>query len=420
MLPKVRIHFPPFHPGQQEVYDAFRKFRFIVLACGRRWGKTTFAVVVAIMMMVRDGANVMWVAPTHRQSQIGWRLAKRIALQINKAFLKAGQKPLIRILEQEKIMVSASGGVIQFRSGEKPHNLRGEGLDVVILDEAAHMKEEVWEESVQPALMDHKGKAIFISTPKGRHNWFYDVFRMAEEYPDEWKAFRRPSWENPRLDPAEIEKMRKRMPLLVFRQEILAEFVEEGALFENVIELATVHPQEAPEPGHRYSMGIDWASPQGQDYTVAMLVDVCCMKQVYYWRSSGLPLYDQRQAIKELYQLWKPYVVFSETNSMGLGQSEGLAMDGVPVFGVYVEGRRKTEMIVNLAMLLSEKKFRLLADPVIIDEFLSFQAKITPTGTIRYYASRKKHDDTVMATALALHAVSQGQVGFGIIEVPGA
>jgi predicted phage terminase large subunit-like protein len=89
---------------------------------------------------------------------------------------------------------------------------------------------DIWQQELRPALADRKGGAMFISTPKG-YNGFYDLWRMAETDPD-WHSWQVPSWENPYLEPAEIEAAKKSLPDLVFRQEFGAEFVQlAGAMF---------------------------------------------------------------------------------------------------------------------------------------------------------------------------------------------
>jgi len=87
------------------------------------------------------------------------------------------------------------------------------------------MREEAWTEALRPALSDRRGRAIFISTPRG-HNWFYDLWMRGQEGNGEWKSWNFPTSANPHIDPAEIEQARLDLPDRVFRQEYLAEFVD--------------------------------------------------------------------------------------------------------------------------------------------------------------------------------------------------
>jgi predicted phage terminase large subunit-like protein len=124
------------------------------------------------------------------------------------------------------------GGWLQFRTAEEPHSLRGEGIDFVAIDEAAHIAnlDELWEQCVRPSLMDRCGDAWFISTPRG-FNYFNELFLRGRDR-DDWSAFQFPTSSNPHIAPSEIEELRGSLPALVARQEIDAEFVQiAGTLF---------------------------------------------------------------------------------------------------------------------------------------------------------------------------------------------
>jgi len=201
--------------------------------------------VVETLRTAATGGKSWWVALSFPVASIGWRLMKQLARQIPQAQIREGEK-----------MIAFPGGFQQVKSADNPDSLRGEGLDLVVIDEMAHMKnwDEVWKQVLRPALSDRRGRGLFITTPKG-HNHAYDLFQEAEGKKD-WAAFRFPSWDNPFLDPQEIEDARQDLPDLIFRQEYGAEFVQlAGALIKREwLEII----EEAP-PG-RYVRGWDLAA----------------------------------------------------------------------------------------------------------------------------------------------------------------
>ena len=67
--------------------------------------------------------------------------------------------------------------MIAVRSAYHPDRLRGEGLDLVVLDEAAYMEARVWSEIVRPMIAQSRGSALFLSTHRG-HNWFRDLYKI--------------------------------------------------------------------------------------------------------------------------------------------------------------------------------------------------------------------------------------------------
>jgi predicted phage terminase large subunit-like protein len=145
----------------------------------------------------------------------------------------AEQIPGAIIHQQQKSIQFSNGGWVQFKSAEEPDGLRGEGLDFIIIDEAAHVKklQEIWEQCLRATLSDRKGRAMFISTPRG-FNFFHDLYKRAET-DTEWASFHFTSKDRPSFDPVEYAAACAELPALVARQEYGAEFVQlAGALFK--------------------------------------------------------------------------------------------------------------------------------------------------------------------------------------------
>lgn len=124
--------------------------------------------------------------------------------------------------EVERRIVLPGEGSVTVRSADDPDALRGAGLDGVVLDEAASMKEEAWKEAIRPALADKQGWATFIGTPKG-FNWFHDLFERAGQGGD-WARWQRPSWDNPLVTPEELKSVRMEIGAFAYSQEIEADF----------------------------------------------------------------------------------------------------------------------------------------------------------------------------------------------------
>lgn len=222
----IQLRPPPLHPGQQEVFDSTARFK--VVCCGRRWGKTHLGVLMCVLVAAMGG-RAWWIGPSYPVAGIGWRLLKQITAVI----------PGIEIRESDRMIVFPSGGVVQVKSADRPDSLRGESLDFVVFDEVADIKEEAWTESIRPALSSGHdylngyvpgGAVLFIGTPRGQGNWFYDIFRKAVEDGVRWAAFQQPTIRNTMI-PAlaeEIEEARQDMHPILFTQEFEAAFVVAG------------------------------------------------------------------------------------------------------------------------------------------------------------------------------------------------
>lgn len=249
----IRCDLPSLHDSQRVVAQCAA--RFVVLCAGRRWGKTRLGVALCLRA-ASEGKRAWWVAPDYPTAHVGWRDLKALASQI----------PLVKIREAERRIIFPGGGWTQIRSADAPKSLRGVGLDLLVVDEAAYIANlrDLWQQYLRPTLTDKKGRALFISTPAGT-NYFHELFQTTA---DGWQSFRFPSWTNPYLDATEIDAARAQLPALVFRQEYGAEFVQlAGALFRR--EWFSV-VEQAPPAGRKVRFWDLAVSPEG-DYTVGVL-----------------------------------------------------------------------------------------------------------------------------------------------------
>jgi predicted phage terminase large subunit-like protein len=209
-------------PWQQEVWAD--KSRFKVIAAGRRCGKTMFVAYQLLVnaLQTRKG-HCFYIAPTQQQARdVIWGMLQDIgAPVIQKSHINNLQITLI------------NGSTISLKGADRPDTMRGVSLKFVALDEYANMKTQTWEEVIRPALADQKGHAVFIGTPMGR-NHFWDLYQYAtlSEDPD-WKSWHLTSYDNPILDPKEIEAAQKSMSSFAFRQEFEASFeAKDSELFK--------------------------------------------------------------------------------------------------------------------------------------------------------------------------------------------
>ena len=212
------IDFPELHEAQQTVKDDPARWK--ILCAGRRFGKSRLGVQLCLEQAL-DGGRVWWVAPTFAIARVGWRDVVAAASEFPK---EAGVN--IKIGDME--VTFPSGGSISVKSADNPQRLRGEGLNYLVMDEAAFVREETWTEVLRPTLTENKGQALFISTPIGMDNWFYHLWEKAATAED-CARFQYPTVANPIIDPAEVESAREDLGELVFAQEYLAEFISEGA-----------------------------------------------------------------------------------------------------------------------------------------------------------------------------------------------
>ena len=392
MQTAIRIKAHP-HPGQKEVHD--HPARFKILSAGRRWGKTRLGVHECLDI-ASQGGRAWWVAPSYKTSEVGWRPLRRM-----------GQKIGAEVRLVEKLINLPGGGSVQVRSADDPNSLRGEGLDLVVMDENAFIKEAAWIEALRPALSDRQGKALFISTPKG-HNWFWRLWIQGQDENNvDFMSWQFPTSNNPYIEPTEIEAARKSLPERVFEQEYLANFVDDaGGVFRRVMDAATADEQITPTEGHQYIAGVDVASLV--DYTVAVVMDVTTGEMAYMDRFNRVDYNILEDRLEAIYRRFNLDMITIESNSIGQGVVDHLTNRNMTVNTFTTTNATKHAAITGLQSAFEHSRIKILNDPVLIGELQAFEAKRNASGTFSYAAPDGMHDDTVMALAIAWNGLAGG------------
>ena len=205
-------------PWQQEVWNDNRRFK--IVAAGRRTGKSRLAAWMLIVNALQaERGHVFYVAPTQGQARdIMWQ-----------TLLELGH-PVVASSHINNLQIKLiNGSTISLKGSDRPETMRGVSLKFLVMDEYADMKPETFEQILRPALADQKGSALFIGTPMGR-NHFYELYKYAELEDDEtYRAWHFTSYDNPLLDPSEIDTAKKSMSSYAFRQEFMASFEARGS-----------------------------------------------------------------------------------------------------------------------------------------------------------------------------------------------
>jgi len=380
------------HPAQLHVHNSDARFR--VVAAGRRFGKSRLGVMECLEVAIHGGRS-WWLAPTYKMTDVGWRPLIRMA----------GRIPGAKILLAEK-RVEIGKGEISIRSADTPNTLRGEGLDFVVMDECAFIRPEIWPEAIRPALADRLGRALFISTPKGR-NWFWDIYRRGEAQEEGWKSFTFPTTANPYIQPSEIEAAKRELPELIFRQEFLAEFIDDnGGVFRRVQEAAIAIALESPAPGGQYVAGVDVAS--AVDYTVVTVFDSVTKTEVFKDRFNRVDYNVLENRLESVYRRFNLQSMTIESNSIGQPVIDHLYKKGLNIVPFITTSTTKQAIIQGLQSAFEHGEIKIINEPVTIGELLSFESKRNQSGGFSYSAPDGMHDDTVMSMAIAWFAISSG------------
>jgi hypothetical protein len=352
------------------------------------------------MSVVNVGGRVAWIVPTYKNARSMWRAIERKALQLPKSRITVKSK------SERMLELSNFGSISVFSDANgNSDSALGDAFHLVIIDEAARIRPETYYDVLIPTLADYDGDLIAISTPKGR-NWFWDEWVKGNDDNDGLsQSFQISSNANPLPGIQKAFDMaRERLPESSFRENWLAEFIDDaGLVFRNLANVCILQPKE-PYEG-RFCFGVDWG--RYNDYTVISIMDMDTKQQVYLDRFNRIGWDFQRQRIVNLYQQWQPELIVAESNSIGEPNIEALQVEGLPIEPFYTTQSSKAELIESLSLGIENEDMLLLDDKIQKAEMLEFGMVRLPSGRWRYEAPPGKHDDTVIATGLVWHGCEE-------------
>jgi hypothetical protein len=391
-----QVFLTGYHPTQQKANDASNRFNLYM--AGRRWGKDIMLMRRAAERIAKGKAQG-WYSPTYRMMTDNFKELKNMLAPAITSASASNHR-----------LEFGNGAVIDFWSLDNFDASRGRKYQWVTINEAAIAPNllEAWGYVIRPTLADLQGGADFGTTPKGL-NGFYTLWSQAEGKP-EWTRHHFTTYDNPFIPKSEIEAMRDTLPERVYKQEILAEFVEDGAYFQNVDAVCTIEAFDEPKnhEGHRLVAGLDWAL--SEDFTVLTIICGTCGKTVEWYRINRLDYTMQRLEIAERLRRWNA-VVMPERNSIGQPNIEMLVQMGLQVMtgpdgglGFNTTAGTKAELIQKLAAGISRQEIHFPKEYA--DELRSFEVTTTLSGNPKFSAPEGLHDDRVISAALAWWAAS--------------
>ena len=381
---------------QQEIIKACtdNTTKYIIGCFGRQSGKSFTGQNLILKWALEDnGSTSMWVSPVYSQ-------AKKVFSELVNTIAETG---LTKSVNKSELFIEfINGSVIYFRSGEREDTLRGYTLDYLVVDEAAYIKDVVWSTVLRPTVLVKGKKVLFISTPKGR-NWFYNI--AVRGYGDEnqqYKTFHATSFDTPFITKEELEEAKLSLPDSIYRQEIMAEFIEDGGEVFSSLSSACILTSYPPQvAGEKYYGGIDFG--RQNDYTVLTILNS---------KGEVVDFYRERQKSWDIIvsevvsklKRWKP-VAIAEVNSIGDVLYENIRKQYPGIQPFVTNNESKQNMIEDLIMGLNENKLVLPTNELNTDlykELSVFTYEYSPkTRRVKYGAPSGFHDDTIISLALA-------------------
>jgi phage terminase large subunit-like protein len=365
----------------------------IVYVKGRRAGGTMGAVL-RLIQLARDnaGSKHLWIDTVQRN----------IDRVVRRYFQPRLARREAEWLVTKQTLSFENGSLVDFGSMQQPENIEGFGYDTLWINEAGIVlkNEDLYHNTLRPMLLDAgSAQSYFFGTPKGR-GLFQRMYYWGQDasYPA-WKSFRDPSAVNPVLSTAMLEQLRREMPERVYRQEILAEFVDDATqVFRNLERAAVAKEEREPAPGAHYVMGLDLA--RYRDYTAVWVGRMDMQAAVFCDRFHGISWQQQVQRLRTLSRKFNN--AFAHVDATGVGDAvcEQLREADVLVVPEKFTNASKQQMIERLAGAIEQESFTFVPHETTLRELETFEYQPTPTGGTRLSAPPGQHDDCVIALAL--------------------
>jgi hypothetical protein len=369
------VRLPELHTNQKKIRQEAKRFN--VLDCGRRWGKSKLSVNLLVEGAL-EGYPVGYFAPQYKLLEGTFKECHNALEQV------------IKRKHDQQFIELVTGGIIEFWSLDNPNAGRSRKYKVAIVDEAAFVKDlwEAWTQSIRPTLTDLKGGAWFMSTPKGKND-FYKLWMRGQTGEEGWASWQMPTSTNPFIDISEIYSAEKDLPALAFKQEYLAEFNDNVANPFGFQFIKQCTMPMSSEPAVCY--GVDLA--KSFDWTVIIGLDR--FGQVSYLERFQKDWNITKQIVTQLPKA--PIKV----DSTGVGDPivEDLQRQRPNVFGFKYSASSKQQLMEGLQSAIHQRKVG-FPEGVITKELESFEYEYTRTG-VRFNAPTGMHDDCVNALALA-------------------
>ena len=372
--------------------------RYTITAAATKVGKTASHIIWLFEQALRlkENQSVWWVAPVYQQAEIAFN---RMRSQVT-------DKGFFKVNESKLRLTTPMGGIIQFKSAEKPDNLYGDDVYAAVFDEFTRAREEAWF-ALRSTLTKTQGKCKLIGNVKGKKNWGYKMAERARMGEPDYEFHKITAYDGVNagiLAFEEVEQAKRDLPPHIFSELYMAEPTEDGS---NPFGLSYISQCIEPLSGKPVEWyGIDLA--KYTDWTVIIGLDaeykVCHFERFQM---------DWAQTEQRIIKVVGSTPAAIDSTGVGDPIVENIQRHCPKILGVKFTSVSKQQMMEQLTADVHAASIR-FPEGVIADEMRNFEFEHTQTG-MRYSAPSGLHDDAVVALALARHCSLKNKKGIFVL-----
>lgn len=384
--------------SQQEVYNLVqdKRYKYITVAFSRQSGKTVLMLVLCIQWLMEKNVSIAYICRN-------FILAKRLYREL----VKILPNDIVKSANGSDLLIeSIYGSTLTFYSAEQGASLRGQTFNYMICDEFAFHKQEqtdgtmLWNDILSPTLKARGRKCIFVSTPLGKNNIFYEMYQrgLSDDFP-KYASILKTIYDDGFITQEEIEEIKKSIPELSFKQEYMCEWLDDGlSFFQGFSDCFDIDSYS----GNKCWIGCD-LSGDGSDSTVCAKVSE--NGNVELFEAVGTLDMKYRQ-ISDFIDRSNPVAVYCENNGIGLpmiGEIKKLSRNKNRIYEWTTSNSSKEEIVSDMAVAIANKEVHFIkSDMKTYNELGNFVVSVSKSRKLTFAARGSGHDDRVMATAIAL------------------
>ena len=401
--------YDPWDWQAEHVHSHFDKKR-LILACGRRAGKTTAikAEIVREALRPKEEQFGVFHAPYIYVIAPNYELTMKVWEPVWNLFVGPGAALRDFYASHDKtrkLIELVNGARIQAKSADDPTALQGDRVTAAFVDEAHDLNPEAWA-NFMPALADSDGRLVAIGIARGKGN-FRTYWQVGQEDDSRYYSASVTSLEHPNIDEESLEEFKRDLTETQFRQQYMAEWVEDDGQvfrnFEDCFDSRWEDPQNSS-----YLMGLDLGKIE--DYTVAYVIDIQKMKFVARDRFNGLDYTLLGPRIANLYKKYNCQTIHLDGSGIGEPVSDILRHEGCSVSSFKFTNDSKARLVSTLAAEVEHKRVHFSeSDDVLKKEMELFEGTVLPGGGVKYSHPPGYHDDSIMAAGLAVMKAKKRQ-----------
>ena len=389
------------HQGQKTVINGFSNsnHKFASVVTSRQWGKSLLGQNLLLYWLLQNPKQKgCWISPIYNQG-------KKVFQELS----NASHKVINKSNKADLTIEFLNGSTLQFLSAERADSVRGFSFNYMVIDEAAYIKENAFQEAILPTLTAIGKKCLIISTPKSK-NWFYKYYLKGVSDSIDYVSFRGHSTDNPYIDQSFIAEQKASLPSDIYRQEYEGEFTDATSeVFRGIDNVCVVPNYSNGDRVQRCFIGID--TGLSNDYSVLTIMNEAG-RVMFMDRIKGENINTIANKFIGIMSRFNIHGGYIETNGIGRAMYDLIMPKQRKLKGFTTTQDSKTQIVRTLIEDIEATNVELPGkelEPECYKELSLYTYKLNTNGKLSFTHPAGIHDDIVDSIMLANKARNEIQ-----------